>query len=370
MQQSSNLGSFIRNTYLRHDSNSFIQGISTDVAIVDQLSARAAGGGAEMIVNSAYALLQGLYPPTELGATTLATGQKVMPPLGGYQYIPGKLSNSPASRSSHVALQLYMVDPKINPVFNSWEDCNYFQFHLKRLYASALVKNMSTTAQPNNFTNMWNIYDYIHFQYTHNKSFYEHFPATYVQQARHYANWLQQRVFTDSVQNGIGEIAIRTLLPNVFWHLGNMTETANKVKIALHVVDYKPFISLFDVTNATKTDPDVAGIPEHASLIALELSKDTQGEHHVSMKFKNGTQNSEFRQLKMFGNDSITLKSFIKELAWTTINSTNNWCFSCNQTVLRGCSVFDFSKDPFLHGLGNKGYSQAAAKSSKAEREL
>ena len=128
-------------------------------------------------------------------------------------------------------------------------------------------------------------------------------------------------------------VAIRTLLPEVMWSLGNMTLPSNTVKIAIQEIDYKPFIGLFNVTNATLYDPDISGIGQYqecmsllpntdirftvdyASVVALELSLDTAGRHQVSMKFKNGTADSEFRQLKLFGNTSVTLESFIHELA-------------------------------------------------------
>ncbi|KAG2098899.1 phosphoglycerate mutase-like protein [Suillus cothurnatus] len=345
-QQEFELGSFLRKTYLNPDSPSFIQNISTDVANIDQLAVRADAGGGNVILNSAYALVQGLYPSTKKCEMTLANGTTVIPPLGGYQYIPGKSS----------------------PLFTSWIDCEYFQYHLARVYASPAFKDMSNTAAPfltalkpylgdvsNNFTNM--IYDHVNVQYTYNKTYYETLPPTFLQQARYYSDWLQRNVFTDSVQNSIGQISIRTLLPDIIWALGNMTEPSNQVKINIQEIDYKPFISLFNVTNATVTDPDISGTVNYASVVALELSQDSQGHHEVSMKFKNGTQDSQFRQLKMFGNTSITLHSFIAELFWSTVNSTNEWCFSCNQTVHRGCSVFNYSNDPFLHPH-NTGYNR------------
>ncbi|KAG2159292.1 phosphoglycerate mutase-like protein [Suillus bovinus] len=351
-QQEFELGTFLRNTYLNTDSPSFIQNISTDVVNVDQLTVRADAGGGNVILNSAYALLQGLYPSTKKSEITLANGTTVVPPLGGYQYVPGK--------SGRVTLF---------PSLTSWMDCEYFQYHLARIYASSTFLNMSTTAAPfltalkpylgsvsNNFTNMWNIYDHVNVQYTYNKTYYEILPPTFLQQARYYSDWLQHNVFTDSVQNGIGQIPIRTLLPEVIWALGNMTKTSNQVRLNIQEIDYKPFISLFNVTNATLTDPEIAGTVNYASVVALELSQNSQGQHEVSMKFKNGTEDSQFRQLKMFGNTSITLDSFIHQLFWTTINSTNNWCFSCNQTINRGCSVFNFSNDPFLYGYGT-GYT-------------
>ncbi|KAG2149423.1 phosphoglycerate mutase-like protein [Suillus cothurnatus] len=315
-QQEFELGSFLRDTYLNPDSPSFIQNISTDVVDVNQLAVRADAGGGNGILNSAYALLQGLYPSTQKSEITLANGTKVLPPLGGYQYVPVQ------------SLEYWQ-----SPSLTSWMDCEYFQLHLTRLYASSSFINMSTTAAPfltalkpylggvsNNFTNM--IYDYVNVQYTYNQTYYKTLPPTFLEQARYYADWVQSNVFTDSAPSSIGQIAIRTLLPEVFWALGNMTKSSNRVKMNIQEVDYKPFISLFNVTNATLTNPEIAGIPNYASVVALELSQDSQGQYEVSMKFKNGTQDSQFRQLEMFGNTSITLDSFIQQLFTTTINST------------------------------------------------
>ncbi|KAG2098900.1 phosphoglycerate mutase-like protein [Suillus cothurnatus] len=365
-QQEFELGSFLRNTYLNPDSPSFIQNISTDVANIDQLAVRADAGGGNVILNSAYALVQGLYPSTKKSEMTLANGTTVVPPLGGYHGIFGILAES-ISHELDGLRGMKSTVPFQSSFHNVWQQ--YFQSHLARIYVSSAFINMSTTAAPfltalkpylgsvsNNFTNMWNIYDHVNVQYTYNKTYYETLPPTFLQQARYYSDWLQRNVFTDSVQNGIGQISIRTLLPEVFWALGNMTKASNQVKINIQEIDYKPFISLFNVTNATVTDPDISGTVNYASVVALELSQNSQGQHEVSMKFKNGTQDSQFRQLKMFGNTSITLDSFISQLFWTTINSTNNWCFSCNQTVHRGCSVFNYSNDPFLYGYGT-GYT-------------
>jgi hypothetical protein len=58
----------------------------------------------------------------------------------------------------------------------------------------------------------------------------------------------------------VSAVAIRTLLPEVFWALGNMTKPSNTVKMNIQEIDYKPFISLFNVTNATVTDPEISGI--------------------------------------------------------------------------------------------------------------
>ncbi|KAH0831203.1 phosphoglycerate mutase-like protein [Lanmaoa asiatica] len=341
--QEYDLGSYLRETYLDQSSSSYIQGINTDVVDVDQLFVRADAGGGNVILDSAYALLQGLYPPTAESKSTLASGQTVEAPLGGYQYVPVE------------SLEFWQA-----PSLTSWMDCEYFQSHLGRLNTGVVFANAAAQAAPflqavrpylngmnNSFLNM--VYDYLNVQYTHNATFYKSFPETLLQQARYFANIHEQNVFTDSVQNGVGQIAIRTLWPEIFWSLGNMTLANNKVKLALTQVDYKPFISLFNVTNATVTNPEISGIADYASAVALELSKNTAGDYVVALKFKNGTSDEAFKPLKMFGQNNLTFPQLIKALDWTTINSTVNWCFSCNQTVLRGCSVFNYSNDPFLN---------------------
>ncbi|KAG2350974.1 hypothetical protein BDR05DRAFT_985861 [Suillus weaverae] len=184
----------------------------------------------------------------------------------------------------------------------------------------------------NTLTNM--IYDHVNLQYTYNQTYYETLPPTFLQQARYCADRLQSIVLTDS-------------LP--------FAQSFRRKSI-----DYKPFISLFNVTNATVTDPEIAGIANYASVVALELSQDSQGQYEVSMKFKNGTEDSQFRQPKMFGKTSITFDGFIQHLFSTTINSTNNRCFSCNQTVLRGYSVFNYSNDPFCE-RGRLNFKQSSS---------
>ena len=84
------LGTFLRSTYLDPASPTFIEGVSPDVADIDQLVVRAdAAGEGSVILMSVQGLLQGLFPPTPDNNITLANGTTVISPLGGYQYIPG-----------------------------------------------------------------------------------------------------------------------------------------------------------------------------------------------------------------------------------------------------------------------------------------
>ncbi|EIW84077.1 phosphoglycerate mutase-like protein [Coniophora puteana RWD-64-598 SS2] len=341
------LGTFLRNTYLEPSSPSYITGISPNIVNPDQLLVKADAGGGNVGMSSAHSLAQGLYPPSKGARYQLGNGAIVSASLGAAQSVPVEPVNQDES-----------------PMFTPWIDCPYFQSHLNRTYRSAAFKQLERDATPflnaakpfvggmsTNFTNMWNVYDHMHVQSQNNKAYRKALPPTFLKQARHFANLHQREIFNAQPINAIGEVAIRTLLPEMIWAMTNMTSGASPTKLALTVVDYKPFISLFNVTNATLADPDVAGIPQYASALALELYN-KNGQPELSLKFKNGTINKQFRQLKMWGETSVPLTTFIKNLDYRTISNTRDWCFSCNQTITRGCAAMDFTKDPFLHPSG------------------
>ncbi|EGO01182.1 hypothetical protein SERLA73DRAFT_179284 [Serpula lacrymans var. lacrymans S7.3] len=323
------LGTFLRSQYLTPSSPSFISGISTDVVNINQISVQAdAGGGGSVILNSVQGLLQGLYPPTTESNITLANGTTIVGPLGGYQYIP-----------------VDSIEPNVLPTLNSFTNCPNFNTHVSEFYASPAFLQEAQDAAPfldalepylggrsNNFTNMYNIFDYVNVQSVHNATFYKQLPPTFAAQSYYYANYHEYGVFSAPTPNGIGNIAAATLLPTIFTALQDITNSSNGLKIALTEVSYKPFISMFNVTQADVTDPDIAGIVDYASVVALEVYEDSNSRPYITMKFKNGTTETDYRQLSMFGNTTVYIDDFISQLAGSTINTTQQWCQACNQT--------------------------------------
>ena len=53
---------------------------------------------------------------------------------------------------------------------------------------------------------------------------------------------------------------------------------------------------------------------DYASAVAFELFKNTAGDYEVALKFKNGTNDKEFKPLKMFGQNSLPLPQLIEAL--------------------------------------------------------
>ncbi|KIJ40191.1 hypothetical protein M422DRAFT_257026 [Sphaerobolus stellatus SS14] len=337
--QEQQLGGFLKDTYLNPASDFFIEGISTDLANINQLIVRAdAGGGGSVILDSVQGLLQGLYPPTTDNNITLANGTTVIAPLGGYQYIP-----------------VESVEPNLDISLNSFTSCPNLDAHIATFFNSSGFLAEAAIAAPflqqvepllvnrsNDFTNMFNIFDFINVQMVHNATFLALLPPTFGAQAYGFANFHENGIFTDTTIEGIGQIAIQTILPSIFTDLLSITNTSGPLKLALNEISYKPFISLFNVTQATAADPQIAGIVDYASVVALEVSLPPGTDTPlVTMKFKNGSTDPEFHTLSLFGTrGGIPITDFINALAPAAINNTQEWCTACNQTTLRGCSVF------------------------------
>lgn len=92
--QEYDLGTLLRGTYLSPNSSLAIPGLSNAPlfsSIASNVLIQAdAGGEGGVIVDSAVALTQGLWPPSASNRITLADGRNVTSPLGGFQYVPGQ----------------------------------------------------------------------------------------------------------------------------------------------------------------------------------------------------------------------------------------------------------------------------------------
>jgi hypothetical protein len=196
---------------------------------------------------------------------------------------------------------------------------------------------------------MW---DYVDVQMQHNRTFLRQIPPGFVNRARVLANFHDGNAFSDPKPDGIGNgtcripagftpvhvgfvpvpVATRVMLPSIFSALTRIANQTDPLKLAINGISYKPFISLFNLTEAAKANPDIAGIgalkselprtlcrpfillENYNSLAALELRNSSSGEPTLRLKFKNGTDEHEFRTLTMFGKTDVPLSEFISRL--------------------------------------------------------
>ncbi|PFH50443.1 hypothetical protein AMATHDRAFT_60983 [Amanita thiersii Skay4041] len=326
--QSHQLGSLLRSTYLDRTSPSYIEGIRSDLVDNSEVKVRVkAGVEGSVVFDSAIALLQGFFPPNPNNKIVLANETTVVAPLGGYQYVP-----------------VETVEPGNDRSLEPWTNCPNFEKHIKDFYGSADFKQKSQEAQPffkmvkdyvfgrpTTLENAWNIFDFVNTQLTHNKTYAHRLPPTLIEQARHWANYHENGVFSDKDINGIGNIAGRTMLHTILTSLERIAFNGDPLQFLLIETTYQPFISLFHQTGVVAEHPEMKGFPEYASAIAIELRRGSPPDlrDFLRVKFKNGTSDS-FQDVHVFGHHSdIPLTEFIYRAENAAITSNKQWRQVC-----------------------------------------
>ncbi|TFK66483.1 phosphoglycerate mutase-like protein [Pluteus cervinus] len=332
------LGSLIRSIYLNSSSPSFIQGINNTIVDQSQIDARADGsdeGG--VIINSAIALLQGLFPATPAANIMLANGTTVTSPLGGYQY---------------VALETVQVDDDIS--LEGWTDCTPFNDATTAFYNSPeflAVANASSAflaelpqflgGRAATLQNIWNIYDFMNVNFIHDAAFANALPLTLLEQARNLANFHEHGVFTSPQPTGIGNIGGAAILPSIITGLNSISNSSDTLKILYEAISYKPFLSLFNITGAADQQPNLADIVDYAAAFVIEVRQPpAASEPILRFQFKNGTTDPIFHQINLLGQTGdVPLSLFVNQMAPLGINDTAEWCNVCQNTQDRGCSL-------------------------------
>ncbi|TDL22226.1 phosphoglycerate mutase-like protein [Rickenella mellea] len=330
------LGTLLRNLYLDASSPSFVQGISTSGFNQSQVLIRAdAGGEGGVIFDSAVALTQGLWPPTSSANVTLANGTTVISPLGGYQYVP-----------------IESVEPNEDVSLEGWTSCSPFDQATSQFYNSSIFQARQNASQALfdilppyldgravNLQNIWNIFDYMNVQFIHNATFAANLPPTLLAQVRELANFHEYGVFTSAQLGGIGNIGGRTILPSIINSFSRIVNASDPLKFVVEEISYKPFLSLFNMTDLAQTNPQLTAIVDYASVGAFEVRQSSDGSQFIRFNFKNGTSDANSTTYGLFGGtQDIPLAEFVSNLEPVAINSTKQWCSVCQNNVSRGCA--------------------------------
>ncbi|QRW17723.1 histidine phosphatase family containing protein [Rhizoctonia solani] len=316
------LGQLIRSLYFNASSPSIISGISTGLFDQNQVRIRAdAGGEGGVIYDSTVALSQGLWPAATAFNTTLANGTTVIAPLNGYQYAP-----------------IETVEPESDVSLEGWTECNTFATATTAFYNSTEFKEMADASadflaslrpivgpdRPLKLTNM--IYDFLNVQSIHNQSLAQQITPDILARARVLANWHQYRTFSSPNIGGIGNIAGRTIIPDIVSSLNAFANDSQPLRFTYLSMSYKPFISLFNMTEVASEYPSLQGIVDYASAVTFELRQPSSGGpprnlQHVRRKSRYGPS------------------EFTSRLSPYGINDLSDWCTACSNWKDRKCNL-------------------------------
>ncbi|GAA5941400.1 uncharacterized protein JCM15063_006087 [Sporobolomyces koalae] len=353
------LGAMVRDIYADgNGSTRAIAGLSSTTLVPAQINSTAdAGGEGSTIWDSAVSFWQGFYPPNlSVSNQTLANGETVTSPLQGYQYV-----------------QVDTVLPSDDVDFEPWTNCNAWTNRTNEFYSSAAFKNKQQEVAPYftelqnsnilgnrtvSLKNAFNMFDYMNVQNIHNATFAAELaklPNGTLAQAADLASWLQYSLFTDSKLDGLGNLAGRAIFPRITNSLSAFTAKDNDVKIAHYHMSYKPFLSIFNMTNLAASSDPVFPYPramvDYASVAVFELRPQGSGPsgHDVRFGFKNGSSNAnDVTYYPLFGTSSVDmdLSTFTANIQSSTIANNSIWCGLCgNNGSVPACMTWALAQD-------------------------
>ncbi|KAH7132147.1 histidine phosphatase superfamily [Dendryphion nanum] len=379
LQQNFQVGGDYRNLYIASNSSKRILGIAENKVINSQLFATAPDQS--VLLNTATAFLQGLYPPLEglnpqVASQTLNNGSTYTNPLNGYQYVvlhgeeadgadtiwlKGDENCPVATKSSNGfknSAEYQKVDQTTRSFYNSFWDI------MQRVY-DYQQSNMT-------YANAYDIFDLINVASIHNASSIGNVTEEEL---------FQLRTLADSAEFGLSynnsdpgrAIGGQTLAGAVLNQLNQTLTTKGKLKFSLMAGSYDTFLAFFGLTNLTSKSDNFFGLPHYASTLSFELftPRDVRefpsdvSDLRVRFLFRNGSDDGEvLRAYPLFGEseDSLSWSSFVSSMQKIAITNAKDWCKIC-QSGLQFCAAYNDTRTvtESNQGKGSGGISNTVA---------
>lgn len=357
------LGEFYHDRYFSSSSPNAIKGLSVAYD-ANQISAFVADTNDDVWAASAWAFIQGLYPPIEdttdkndpgaVQGSSLSNGSVAIAPLKGYQYV---FYNSIDATSD----EGYQVLGQSNcPASNSasldyLESSEFSQMNQSTLsfYQSLYpVASADFEKEDLNFGNAFNIHDYFLVESIHNKTFVEMF--------KHFDKSLDEVLSTLQVYQGIysrnyfynpnqvknSTIEARSLLQMILNQL-NQTQTTSLPYISYTVGAYSTFYELFGLMGLYEVDESIyTGMVNYGASMAFELIKPSSSSSSLDVRvsFMNGTNSSfPLQPIKIFGLNTtlIPYETFVSNISSISIKNTQAWCNACGAWSSQQCALYN-----------------------------
>ncbi|KAJ1337203.1 lysosomal acid phosphatase [Microdochium nivale] len=338
-QQNHQVGEAYREIYLAANSSKHILGISGDKYVPAQLYASAPDQA--VLLNTATAFLQGLYPPLAGGNGTADSA-----PLDGYQYVVlhGENTDSPQT--------IWLKGDESCPAAVSAQK-SYFQTATfrnleaatKDFYAGLwdLVSGVYDYKPSSmSYKNAYDIFDLVNVASIHNQSFPSIKPGD-LDQLRYLADSWEAGQNIDTTGSDSRSIGGKTLAGAILRQLNQTVTSSGKLKFSLFAGSYDTFMAFFGLAGLTEVSNDFYGLPDYASTMSFEVftadnvtafpgsSDDLQ----VRFLFRNGSDaGAPLAQFPLFGQpkSGMSWSTFVSEMQKRAITDVQSWCSMCGST--------------------------------------
>lgn len=344
-------GSFFHDRYISANSPYHIDGISTDIVNLAQVTASAPQD--DVIENSGEGFLQGLYPPVgSIGTETLRNGSTIQSPLNGYQLIPMSDVRSGSGSEDSTWLQSTSLCNKAKVSSNNYFYSKSYLDLLsttRGLYQSLEpLVNQTFSSSELSYKNAYTIWDLLYVALIHNST--TSFPPsttltdTVIQEMFVLANEHEFNLaYNDSDQ--IRAVAGMNLAGEVLTALNETIISGGKSKLNVQFGAYATFLSYFGLAGLPVANENFTGIPSYASSMAWELVTNDEGtgmpatsDISVRFIFHNGSSIGDSTQLQaypLFGQSTIDLpwSQFVDKTNVFAIKSQHEWCEACGNST-------------------------------------
>ncbi|KAH6699686.1 histidine phosphatase superfamily [Leptodontidium sp. MPI-SDFR-AT-0119] len=333
------VGSDYRDLYVAAGAPKKILGISESRYTPSQIFASAPDQ--QVLLNTATAFLQGLYPPLEdinaasFAAQALNNDTSYSSPLNGYQYVVlhGEESTAPDT--------IWIKGDEGCPVTTKAQK----SFENSTQFATLTETTRSFYAQF--WDNLKNVYDYTPEMLDYGTTIHNSSLTTNVTSKQHF----QLRTLADSAEFGYNynssqisrAVGGQTLLGGIFSQLNQTVSSKGKLKFSLLAGSYDNFMATFGLMNLTSASTDFFGLPRYASTMAFELftAENTTtfptntDALSVRFLFRNGSDaGAPLTPYPLFGGSesSLSRSNFSSQIQSRAIMSVSKWCSACNAT--------------------------------------
>ncbi|KAF3164309.1 hypothetical protein TWF225_006789 [Orbilia oligospora] len=338
-------GEYFRNRYVAPLAPQKVIGVASDEVVDSQIHVSTTDDA--VLLNSAQAFLQGLYPAVgALSTDILRNGSVVSSVNGGYQLIPIHTLNNGVNKEDATWLQGTSgcdAAIKSSKAFSDSKEFKELKKESKVFYQSLEgVWSDTFTSEQSDFTNAYAIYDVVNYALTHNQTIPS--PELLTDKA-----FLQLRTLADKQQwnlafnasEPVRAIAGATFAADVLSHLESIVNSkGSKPKIGIQFNAYGTFLSFFGLAQLPAADADFYGLPDYGSSMAFELfTNEAVGSFpdakdiNVRFLFHNGstTNGGELTAYPLFGQEETELRweVFAKEMRTFSITTTEQWCHTC-----------------------------------------
>ena len=376
-QQNYNVGQDYRNAYLKSSSPKKILGISEDKGVNSQIYASVPDQ--TVLLNTAAAFLQGLYPPLgnldqELATQTLNNNMRITNPLGGYQYlvVHGENEDSPDTiwlkgDEECPAVAMSIEQHKESPTFKQRidETRSFYQSFSKQLDDVYDREQLDLS-----FTNAYDIFDLLNVASIHNASHNGTVSSGELTRLRILADEWEFGMAYDA-DDSARSIGGQTFAGGVLEQLDQIVSSQGKLKFSLLAGSYDTFLAFFGLSNLTTVSDEFYGLPSYASTMAFELftSEDVTSfpsainDLRVRFLFRNGSIEGEApRAFPLFGgqDESMPYTEFTSKMKAFAITSPEQWCSTCRSDALF-CESFEINKTKSQNEIQRTGMSNTVA---------